>query len=141
MGIRCTAASRQLLVLFEQAGQELLTHPQIYNRLREQRFDINRVILYRLLDRFVAAGLLERVVDQERVARYGWVACPGSSASTLNLSPRFECRSCHRQFRLMELPELCDAMQVALDAWAAKGSRGLQAEVAVRGVCERCLQH
>ncbi|MFJ1254870.1 transcriptional repressor [Cupriavidus sp. CuC1] len=140
MGLRCTAAARQLLLLFEQAGQELLTHPQINERLHEQRLDINRVTLYRLLDRFVTAGMIERVVDQDRVARYGWVAQKDCPAVAPSLPPRFECQCCRRQFRMPELSQVCDALLLVFAAWSAQGHRAVCAEVAVRGVCARCIQ-
>ena len=97
VGLRSTAASRALLALFEPEGCAMLTRVEIDDLLRARQVEINRVTLYRLLDRFVAAGLIRRFVDPHRVARYGAQAAP--CADTF-VRPRFECRQCQRLYQL-----------------------------------------
>ncbi|MGJ7530661.1 Fur family transcriptional regulator [Variovorax sp. GB1P17] len=138
VGLRCTAASRAVLCVFDQEGEVLLTHAEIDGFLRRSQVEISRVTLYRLLDRFVDAGLLVRVVDQERMTRYGRERMASDSV----VHPRFECRHCHRLYQLSGLPQaLSAALQQAFAQWGAQGHQGLQADVAVRGVCARCVAH
>lgn len=137
--LRSTAASRALLALFEPESCATLTHAEIDDLLRARQVQINRVTLYRLLDRFVAAGLIRRFVDSQRVARYGAQAAP--CADTF-VRPRFECRQCHRLYQLAELPqELHEALKQVFVHWEAQGHQGVEADVAIHGVCARCVPH
>jgi len=138
-GLRSTVAGRAVLDLFEREGQVMLTHAEIEALLQAQRVAVGKVTLYRLLNRFVAARLLRRAVDIDRVARYGKEL---DAASNLQVHPRFECRHCHRLYQLTELPQgLQEVLKQVLVRWEAQGHQGLEADVAVRGVCARCVPH
>jgi len=139
VGLRSTAASRALMVLFEQERDAMLTHAQIDDLLRQGQVHVSKVTVYRLLDRFVATGLLRRVVDQHRVSRYGREHEKGSA---LRIHPRFECRQCHRLCQLAELPaDLHEALRQVFVRWEAQGHQGSEADVAIHGVCARCVPH
>lgn len=136
-GLRCTGASHALLALFEREGDVMLTHAELNRAMRACGLEISKVTLYRLLARFVAAGLLHRVVDQDRVARYGR---EGACAGDARVHPHFECRKCHRLYQLGDLPKaLHDAMRQAFVRWEAQGHRGIEANLAVHGLCARCV--
>lgn len=138
-GLRSTAASRALLALFEQERDVMLTHAQIDVLLREGPVHVSKVTVYRLLDRFVATGLLRRVVDQDRVSRYGREHEEGFA---LRIHPRFECRQCRRLYQLAELPqEMHKALRQVFVRWEAQGHHGSVADVAIHGVCARCVPH
>lgn len=138
-GLRCTAASRALLALFEREGDAMLTHAELDRAMRACGVKISKVTLYRLLARFVATGLLRRVVYQDRVARYGREAAGTGDA---RVHPHFECRKCHRLYQLGNLPKaLHEAMRQAIVRWEAQGHRGIEANLAVQGVCARCVAH
>lgn len=138
-GLRGTAASRALLALFEQERDVMLTHAQIDDLLRDEQVHVSKVTVYRLLDRFVATGLLRRVVDQDRVSRYGREHEEGAA---LRIHPRFECCQCHRLYQLAELPEdLHEALRQVFVRWEAQGHHGSEADVAIHGVCARRIPH
>lgn len=139
VGLRSTAASRALLALFQQERDVMLTQAEIDEQRREGQVRVSKVTVYRLLDRFVATGPLRRVVDRGRVSRYGreW---EGDSA--LRVHPRFECRQCRRPYQLAELPQaLHEALRQVFIRWEAQGYHGTEADVAIHGVCARCVPH
>ena len=95
---------------------------------------VNRVTVYRMLDRFAAAGLLLKQVDAARVTRYA-LAPQGEEGA----APRFECDDCHRQFRLSQgAAPVQSALQEVLQALASAGHEGLAVDIAVRGRCAGC---
>ena len=98
---------------------------------------IDRVTLYRLVDRLTLAGLLLCRVDAQRVRRYQ--AMPAS----VHAAPHFECQSCHQDSPLADAlrgnaQDLERAAQTALDTLKALGYQGLHTDFAVRGVCATC---
>ncbi|MBW8316141.1 MAG: Fur family transcriptional regulator, partial [Hydrogenophaga sp.] len=96
-GLRRTLATRAVLGLFLANPQGTLSHAQALASLTARGLDINRVTLYRLLDRLAACGVLQRHAnDDARTWRYGL------ADTDEGLAPRFECDACHRQFRLVE---------------------------------------
>ena len=95
---------------------------------------VNRVTVYRMLDRFAAAGLLHKQVDAARVMRYA-LAPQGEEGA----APRFECDDCHQQFRLSQsAAPVQSALQEVLQALASAGHEGLAVDIAVRGRCAGC---
>ncbi len=134
-GLRRTLATRSVLGLFLANPQGTLSHAQALTSLQTRGLDINRVTLYRLLDRLAACGVLQRHVDEgARTWRYGLAQTGGE------LAPRFECDACHRQFRLTEASEPTQA--VASDLFrtlAGLGHQGLRLDVAIHGTCASCV--
>lgn len=138
-GLRRTRASRRVLRWMLAHRESSLTHAELWQQLREPGGDaLDRVTLYRLIDRFSRAGLLRCRVDASRVRRYQVV--PDASAAD---SLRFECERCHQDRPLARAlqsgaGDLEQAARSAADALQALGYRGLRLEVAVRGVCADC---
>jgi Fur family ferric uptake transcriptional regulator len=98
---------------------------------------LDRVTLYRLIDRLTQVGLLLCRVDASRVRRYQ--AMP----SSVHAMPHFECQSCHRDSPLegalrASAGDLERAAQSAIDALKALGYQGMSLDFAVRGVCADC---
>ena len=98
---------------------------------------LDRVTLYRLIDRLTQVGLLLCRVDASRVRRYQ--AMPTS----VHAMPHFECHSCHRDSPLegalqSSAGDLERAAQSALDALKTLGYQGMSLDFAVRGVCADC---
>lgn len=102
---------------------------------------LDRVTLYRLIDRLTQVGLLLCRVDVNRVRRYQ--AMPAS----VHAIPHFECQSCHRDSSLSSAfsgalqanaRDLERAAQTALEALQALGYQGTSMDFAVRGVCADC---
>ncbi|MDP2817696.1 MAG: transcriptional repressor [Polaromonas sp.] len=132
-GLRRTAATLALARLFARGDEAMLAHAQVEQLLAAEGLKVNRVTLYRLLDRFAAAGLLRRTVDAQRVSRFVRSSQEGGPA------PRFECDDCHRQFRLADdSQKLNDAARQVLQVLEAAGHEGHTIDVSVHGRCAGC---
>ncbi len=135
-GLRRTLATRAVLGLFLAHPQGSLSHAQALASLQARGLDINRVTLYRLLDRLAACGVLQRHADDDaRTWRYG-LAASGEEA----LAPRFECDACHRQFRLTEASEPTQAVARDLFRTLARlGHQGQRVDLSIHGTCAGCV--
>ena len=133
-GMRATRATRALGDLYALRPDAALSEQEVEAALASAGTLVNRVTVYRLLDRFAAAGLLVKHVDASRVTRYA-LAPQGVDGAT----PRFECDDCHRQFRLSEgVDTVQSALSPLLQALATAGHEGLAVQIAVRGRCAGC---
>jgi len=133
-GLRRTLATRAVLGLFLAQPLGGLTHAQALNALTARGLDINRVTLYRLLDRLAVCGVLQRQTDdQARTWRFS--LAPLDVSPDEGAPPRFECDACHRQFPMADASELARDL---LRTLARQGHRGEQ--VAVHGTCSDCLE-
>ncbi|WP_137919540.1 Fur family transcriptional regulator [Hydrogenophaga sp. 2FB] len=131
-GLRRTLATRAVLGLFLAQPQGGLTHAQALNALTARGLEINRVTLYRLLDRLAACGVLQRHTDdQARTWRFSL-----APVDEEGLQPHFECGACHRQFALGNAGEMAREL---LRVIARQGHIGEQ--VAVRGTCSDCTHN
>jgi Fur family transcriptional regulator, ferric uptake regulator len=137
-GLRRTAAARLVLGWLLGHPDTSYTHAQLQEALSgEGPLALDRVTLYRLIDRLTQVGLLLCRVDVNRVRRYQ--AMP----SSVHAMPHFECQSCHRDSPLAgallsNANDLERAAQTALEALKALGYQGLSMDLAVRGVCADC---
>lgn len=108
-GLRLTVATRAVLGVLAAAPNSSPCHFEVLAQLKARGVAINRVTLYRLLDRLAACGLLLRHPDpNERRWRFTWAGATPTSASTplplaaaaptaqTALQPHFECDSCHQ---------------------------------------------
>lgn len=135
-GLRSTRATRATLALLSQQPGAALSEAEVEAALTSAGVAVNRVTVYRLLDRLAGAGLLRRQVDAQRVARYALAQPEAPEQGGL---PRFECDDCHRQFRLSEGSEkLQNATRQMLKALASAGHEDLAVDIAVRGRCAGC---
>lgn len=133
-GLRSTRATRALLAFFVSRPDAVLAEAEVEAGLKQAGVAVNRVTVYRLLDRLTTAGLLRRQVDGRRVARFALAAAPEEDAS-----PRFECDGCHRQFRLsQDSKRMQSALRQMLKALACAGHESLAVDIAVRGRCAGC---
>ncbi len=147
-GLRRTSAARRVLGWLLAHPDTSYTHAQLQLALSDER-DMNavavdgevtaldRVTLYRLIDRLTQVGLLLCRVDSQRVRRYQ--AMPPS----VQTMPHFECQSCHKDRPLAgalqaSAMDLERAAQTALQALQALGYQGMSLDFAVRGVCADC---
>ena len=137
-GLRRTGAARRVLGWLLAHPDISYTHAQLLQSLVDDVHNLDRVTLYRLIDRLTQVGLLLCRVDARRVRRYQ--AMPAS----VKAMPHFECQSCHRDSPLAgALPsdavDLELAAQHAMQALRALGYQGLSLDLAVRGVCADCV--
>lgn len=141
-GLRRTNAARLVLGWLLAHPDTSYTHAQLQAALQGDStlahgVSLDRVTLYRLIDRLTQVGLLLCRVDVNRVRRYQ--AMPAS----VHAMPHFECQSCHRDSPLGDAlrantVDLERAAQTALDALKALGYHGMSMDFAVRGVCADC---
>jgi len=147
-GLRRTAAARRVLGWLLAHPETSYTHAQLQMALTGEGGDeegdkeggepaLDRVTLYRLIDRLTQVGLLLCRVDASRVRRYQ--AMPTS----VHAIPHFECQSCHRDSPLAgalqaKANDLEKAAQSALAALQALGYQGMSMDFAVRGLCVDC---
>ncbi|MEY4235069.1 MAG: hypothetical protein RLZZ454_327 [Pseudomonadota bacterium] len=137
-GLRRTSAARTVLGWLLANPQTSYTHAQLQDALSNGgQATLDRVTLYRLIDRLTQVGLLLCRVDGKRVRRYQ--AMPAS----VRTMPHFECQSCHRDSSLAgalksSASDLERAAQNAIAALQASGYTGLSMDFSVRGVCADC---
>ena len=144
-GLRRTGAARRVLGWLLAHPDTSYTHAQLQAALQAspdpqgqgEAAALDRVTLYRLIDRLTQVGLLLCRVDSQRLRRYQ--AMPDSVKSM----PHFECQSCHRDSPLQgtlqgNAMDLELAAKNALQALKALGYQGLSLDLAVRGVCADC---
>ncbi len=137
-GLRRTYASKLVLGWFLAHPDTSYTHSQLLSVLAEdQHEELDKVTLYRLVDRLTQVGLLLCRVDVHRVRRFQ--AMPAS----VHAIPHFECQSCHKDSPLADAlqsntHDLERAAQSALEALRALGYQGFSMDFAVRGVCADC---
>jgi Fur family ferric uptake transcriptional regulator len=134
-GLRRRQATRAVLGLFLANPQGTLSHAQALASLTARGLDINRVTLYRLLDRLAACGALQRHAnDDARTWRYAL------ADTDEGMAPRFECDACHRQFRLTEASEPTRAVATDLFRTLARlGHQGQRVDLSIHGTCASCL--
>ncbi len=136
--LRRTYAAKLVLGWFLAHSDTSYTHGQLLLVLAEdQHEELDKVTLYRLVDRLTQVGLLLCRVDANRVRRFQ--AMPVS----VHAIPHFECQSCHRDSPLVDAlktnaQDLERAAQNALEALRALGYQGYSMDFAVRGVCADC---
>ncbi|WP_462389480.1 transcriptional repressor [Acidovorax sp. Q11] len=132
--MRATRATRALAALYETRPDAALSEAEVEAALVEAGAPVNKVTVYRMLDRFAGAGLLHKQVDAARVTRY--TRAPQGEEGT---APRFECDDCHRQFRLSQgSAKVQNALKQVLLALATAGHESLAVDIAVHGRCVEC---
>lgn len=137
-GLRRTVAARNVLGWFLSHPETSFTHADLQQLLPHlESGALDRVTLYRLVDRLTQCGLLLCRVDARRVRRYQ--AMPASVLA----APHFECQTCHREQPLAldsesAVGDFEPAARTAVEALERLGYRGLSVDVAVRGVCAEC---
>lgn len=135
-GMRSTRAGQAVLALFAARPDAVVSEADVELSLQAQGIHVNRVTVYRLLNKLHAAGLLQRSVDAERIARYMRSSAEGGAQL-----PRFECDGCHQQFRLAgQQTRLQTALRALRQELQAAGHEALRLELAVRGRCAGCVQ-
>lgn len=134
-GMRATRAVQALLCLLPQQPDGGWTESLVEVALQQQGVQVNRVTVYRALDRLAQAGLLARTVDAQRMTRYS-VVDPEAPMPLAHM----ECRACHQA---MDFDAGAAAVQTALQALrqAVMQTTGVHhpvVDVAVQGECDQC---
>ncbi len=137
-GMRATRAVLAMLELLPQQPEQGWTESTVEAALQARGVVVNRVTVYRALDRFVQAGLLQRSVDASRVTRY-WL----HAAEYAGDVPQLECTRCHQHFSLDQgSAAVQSALQALRQALAhSAGVRNPSIDVAMHGECAQCAQN
>lgn len=123
-----------MLHLLAQQPAQGWTQSALETALHAQGVAVNRVTVYRALDRLTAAGVLERRVDAQRMGRY-FVALPSSASGSSYL----ECTACHQHFQLgADSAAVQTALQSLRQALAQSGVAAAQMQLAVHAECAQC---
>ena len=137
-GLRRTNAARLVVDWLRAHADTRWTHAQLQEALaRESSITLDRVTLYRLLDRLSEVGLLRCKVDAERVRHYQAIVDDAPAA------PHFECNTCHRDLPLegqmdKTNAELAQAAIAAIQALKTLGQQNVSVDLALRGICGDC---
>lgn len=138
-GLRRTLATRAVLGLFLARPRGRLTHAQAQAALTARGLDLNRVTLYRLLDRLATCGVLRREADEQRIWRFS-LALTTAPAEDGGTESRFECDACHRRFDLSTASDSTRAVtQDLFQALARMGHHGERLELSIHGTCATCV--
>lgn len=134
-GMRSTRAVQALLCLLPGQPDGGWTQALVEATLQQQGVQVNRVTVYRALDRLAQAGLLQRTVDAQRITRY-FVTDQSAPAPSAHM----ECQACHQP---MDLDAGAAILQTALEAlrqavMQTTGVHKLAVDVAVQAECAQC---
>ncbi len=138
-GLRRTAVARRVLGWLVAHPDTSYTHAQLQSVLDATDAEaLDRVTLYRQVDRLTQVGLLLCRVDANRVRHYQLMP------ASVKAIPHFECQTCHSDSVLPDTlqagtADLERAAQTALQAFNALGFVGKSMDFAVRGVCADCV--
>ena len=124
-GLRATRAAISVLKALDAAPL-----PMSHDEIEALVAPIDRVTLYRVLDRLVATGLATRIDSSDRAGRYVAVQARANSY--------FECTACHKVIPLSDdaaLPELLNHVRRQLEQ---QGLASTQTMFRVRGTCGAC---
>jgi Fur family ferric uptake transcriptional regulator len=124
IGERPTAARNRVLAALL-AAHAARTHHEIEAALGEGKVD--RVTLYRVLDWLVSRGLAHRVTSEDRV----WRFLASENGTDDHRHAHFQCTRCDKVVCLEDVP-------VQANLAMPKGYRMQEAELTVKGVCDRC---
>lgn len=135
VGMRGTRAMQALLVLLPQQPVQGWTESAVEAALHQQGQMVNRVTVYRALDRLTQAGLLLRTVDAQRITRY-WVAGADSAPQAHTY---LECTACHQHIEWAPDNAAIQAALHSLQQALAQHRMGAQSlQVAVHTQCPSC---
>ena len=124
-GLRATRGSVAVMKALD-AAELPLSHGEI----EALTAPIDRVTLYRVLDRLVATGLANRIESSDRAGRY--------VAAQAHANSYFECTRCHRVMPLPDdaaLPALLQHLRSQLEK---QGLESTQTVFRVQGTCGDC---
>lgn len=117
----------------------LMTHAQLLGVLDRRGDGMDRVTLYRTLEKLVCAGVLVSMIDDSRVTRYA-LAESNTKVEKTASGARFECQRCHQQYLVSTSQSaISEALNSAASLTKSAGHRPLEIEVSIRGICSKCI--
>jgi Fur family transcriptional regulator, ferric uptake regulator len=136
-GLHRTSAALAVLDVLSLEPLRSMTHADIEAALHERGLAPNRVTIYRLLERMVERGVLEKHADHaDRTWRFGLHPEDSDTAQA-----RFECDACHRHFQLPEASEPTKAVaDQIMGALSSLGHHGQRVDLSIHGLCAGCVE-
>lgn len=128
-GMRVTPAILATLARLEQS-EEALSHEALTLKMGEQAPD--RVTLYRILERLIQAGIVQRYTDSSRIQHF--------SLKQEMAMGSFECDICHYVIPIENDPVLAAAMQLVKARLSEQGMAEREVTLASYGICSDCNQ-
>ncbi|WP_176256756.1 Fur family transcriptional regulator [Derxia lacustris] len=129
-GLRATRGS---LAVFDclRGSDGALTPDEVFEGCRASGADgIDRVTVYRALDRLAQAGLCDKVIGADRTGRY--------LARGTAVGPLFECASCHRIVPIADDRATRSALRQLERQLERQGLQAPDAALMIRGTCTDC---
>lgn len=146
VGLRSTRATRALVAVLRSQTTQRLSAAEAEAALARMGVAVNRVTVFRALDRLAHAGLLQRGVDNDRVTRYQWraesqanpqAAAPLPARGGDSLCAHFRCLQCRQQVAVdAAAPGVRRALQTLAHTLHDLGELQL---AELQGLCSTCL--
>lgn len=136
-GMRATRATQALLALLPQQPAGGWSHAALEAALHQQGHSINRVTIYRVLDRLCTSGVLRKHVDAQRTTRFELASADTTAPANTSA---VACTDCSQPLVLGEAAaQVQSALQALQQALAhSTGTPQLQLAVGVQGACQHC---
>lgn len=128
-GLRVTSAILATLDCLERSD-EALSHEALTLKLGEQAPD--RVTLYRIMERLIQAGLVQKYTDSSRTQHFSLKQDVAMGS--------FECDRCHHVIPFANDPVLAAAMQLVKARLTEQGMAEREVTLASYGICSDCNQ-
>lgn len=139
-GLRKTALSRMVLGFFLAHPNIAFSHAQLQDQMNLMLDSaVDKVTLYRLIDRLTQVSLLLCRVDMNRVRSYQLMP------ATIKNTPFFHCQSCQKDSSISQViqQEALDLSKAAANAsqhLASLGYQNVSYQLTLNGVCMDCAQ-
>ncbi|MEG2049859.1 MAG: transcriptional repressor [Comamonas sp.] len=150
-GMRATRATRALVALLRSQAASRLSAAEVEAALARLGVAVNRVTVFRALDRLTQAGLLQRRVEDDRITRFQWrsdaVRAQASAAAVSTSVPASKPQSALVQFHCLRCAQnypvdsAVPAVQTSVQALAAAlqhAAVGQLQTVQLQGLCVPC---
>lgn len=154
-GMRATRATRALVALLRSQAATRLSAAEVEAALARLGVAVNRVTVFRALDRLTQAGLLQRRVDDDRITRFQWRSDAGRGQVSTASEPvalaqneatrvQFHCLRCDQDYPVdSAAPAVQDSVQALAAALQHQAAGLLQTVqcvqlVQLQGLCVPC---
>lgn len=126
-GLRVTPSTLATLECLEHASQAI-SHDDLTQQLGGKAPD--RVTLYRILERLMQVGLVQRYTDSSRTQRFAL-----TERAAIGL---FECDSCHHVIPIQQDPALKAAIELVKSHLSGHGMTEQEITLSSHGICQDC---
>lgn len=126
-GLRSTSSTIATLQCLETSTQAL-SHDDLTRQLGKMAPD--RVTLYRILERLIQVGIVQRYTDSTRIQRFSL-----TQRAAVGL---FECDHCHHVIPIEQDEELKAALDIVKSHLSGQGMTDREITLSSHGICPDC---